>query len=338
MPNITIQKVAETAGVSTKTVSRVVNKETGVKQATRERVQAVIDQLHYQPNPAARGLAAARSFLIALLYDNPSTAYINGLQNGALTTCRKHGFGLLIHPCQHDDEKLCQNITLMARQSRIDGLILTPPLCDMENILHMLDERGLKYVRISPLEVNDRSPVAYADEFQAAYKMTEHLVSQGHSRIGFITGLPHRSGTEMRLAGYRQAIEDNALNLDESIIIEGRYTFRSGEAAARKLLRMENRPTAIFASNDYMAAGVMKVATQMKIRVPYELSISGYDDSPLSRHIWPRLTTIRHPVEKVAEQATAMLLHHLSDEPAAFSPETIHSELVVRESTGPLLH
>jgi LacI family transcriptional regulator len=332
-----MQKVAEIAGVATKTVSRVVNKETGVSQRTRDKVMAVIEQLEYQPNPSARGLAAARSFLIALLYDNPSTAYITGLQNGALKSCRENGYGLLIHPCKHQDPDLCRNIRHMARQSRVDGMILTPPLCDMEELLDMLDERGLGYARISPLENNDRSPYVYADEFRAAYLMTEYLVSQGHTRIGFITGHPHRSGTERRMAGFRQALEDSHLDFDPDLVVEGKYTFESGEVGSRKLLRLAERPTAIFASNDYMAAGVMKVANQMRIRVPYDLSVSGYDDAPVARHIWPPLTTIRHPVNQVAEQAAILLIRQMNGEPAEFVPESIHSELVVRESTGPLV-
>jgi LacI family transcriptional regulator len=337
MPNVTMQKVASIAGVSMKTVSRVVNKENGVKPETRKKVLEVIKQLEYQPNPAARGLAAAKSFLVALLYDNPSKSYITRLQDGVLDACRKHGYGLLIHPCQSNADDVLQNINTMARQSRVDGLVLTPPLCDNEDLLDMLDERGLKYVRISPLEHNDRSPVVYADECDAAYRMTQYLISQGHTRIGFITGHPNRSGTEMRIKGYRAAMDDAALQIDPLLMIPGKYTFDSGEAAARKLLRMENRPTAIFACNDYMAAGVMKVAHQMKIRVPYELSVNGYDNSSLSHHIWPRLTTVSHPVEEVARQAASILIKELGGESTTFEPDSIHSELVIRESTGPLI-
>jgi LacI family transcriptional regulator len=337
MPNITMQMIAEMTGVSLKTVSRVVNKEPGVSPATREKVEAVIRQLDYQPNPSARGLASARSFLIALLYDNPSTAYIISLQNGALAACREHNYGLLIDPCDHHDEDLVSGVKSLARRSRVDGMLLTPPLCDMEELLDMLDERGLKYVRISPLEHNDRSPFVYADEFQAAYRMTEYLISQGHSRIGLVTGHPHRSGTEMRLKGYTRAIEDASMELDPELIIPGDYTFESGESAARKLLRMTNRPTAIFASNDYMASGVLKVAQQMKLRVPYDLSVSGYDDAPLAGRLWPRLTTVRHPVEQVCREAAELLIRELKGETASFDPNVIHSELVIRESTGPLV-
>ena len=335
MPNITMQMIAELTGVSLKTVSRVVNKESGVKQETRDKIEAAIQQLDFQPNPSARGLAAARSFLIALLYDNPSTAYIIGLQNGALTACREHNFDLLIDPCNHRDPNLVQDVRTLARRSRVDGLLLTPPLCDMEDLLDMLDERKLKYVRISPLEKNDRSPFVYADEFQAAHTMTEYLISQGHNRIGFVTGHPHRSGTQMRLQGYTKALEDNAIELEPELVIPGDYTFESGEAAARKLLRSANRPSAIFASNDYMAAGVLKVATQMKLRIPYDLSVAGYDDAPLAQRMWPRLTTIRHPVEKVCRCATKILINYLQDKSTEFDPDQIHSELVIRESTGP---
>lgn len=337
MPNVTMQMIAEMAGVSLKTVSRVVNKEAGVRKETRERVEAIIRETEYEPNPSARGLAAARSWLIGLLYDNPSTAYIIALQNGALGGCRDHGYSLLIHPCNHLDADLVSSVRGLARRSRMDGLLLTPPLCDMGELLDMLDERGLKYVRISPLEHSSRSPFVYADEQQAAYQMTEYLVSQGHSRIGMITGAPHRSGTEMRLAGYRQAIEDNHLEIDPALIVPGDYTFESGEAGARRLLRGADRPTAIFASNDYMASGVLKVAAQMKLRVPYDLSVAGYDDAPLARRLWPRLTTIRHPVEQVCRKATELLVADLRGDPTGFDPGTIRSELVVRESTGPLM-
>ena len=332
-----MQQIAEKAGVSLKTVSRVVNKENGVKQETRERIEALIEQLDFQPNPSARGLAAARSFLVALLYDNPSTAYIISLQSGALTACRENGYGLIINPCDRHNSDLVSSVKSLARSTRIDGLLLTPPLCDNEDLLDMLDERNLKYVRISPLEQNDRSPFVYADEIQAAYRMTEYLVSQGHERIGMVTGHPHRSGTEMRIKGYSQAIEDNALELDHSLSIPGDYTVESGEAAARTLLRLAERPTAVIASNDYMAAGVLKVATQMKLRIPYDLSVAGYDDAPLAERLWPRLTTVRHPVEQVSRLATELLLSQLKGEDAVFDPELIHSELVIRESTGPLL-
>ena len=336
MPNITMQMIAEMAGVSLKTVSRVVNKETGVSTRTREKVENIIRQLDYEPNPSARGLATSRSFLIALLYDNPSTAYIISLQSGALAACREHNYGLIIDPCDHHDQDLVSEVRSLARRSRVDGLLLTPPLCDMEDLLDMLDERELKYVRISPLEHNDRSPFVYADEFQAAYRMTEYLISQGHSRIGLITGTPHRSGTEMRLRGYLKAIEENALDYQPELVVTGQYTFESGEAGARKLLRLPDRPTAIFASNDYMASGVLKVAQQMKLRVPYDLSVAGYDDAPLASRLWPRLTTVRHPVSQVSREATTLLIRHLQGEPAEFNPQVIHSELVIRESTGPL--
>jgi LacI family transcriptional regulator len=271
------------------------------------------------------------------MYDNPNSAYIIGLQNGALRTCRTHNFELLIHPCNHQDENLVQQIRSMARHSRVDGLILSPPLCDMDDLLDMLDARDLAYVRISPLNQNDRSPIVYADEYQAAYKMTTYLVSQGHQRIGFITGHPNRSGTLMRLKGYRQALQDNAIEYEDLLVEEGLYTFESGEAGARRLLRSGKRPTAIFASNDLMAAGVLKVAHQMRIRMPYELSVCGYDDAPLAKRTWPRLTTVRHPVEQIAAQATSMLIQKLKGEAAEFDPGLIHSELVVRESTGPLM-
>jgi LacI family transcriptional regulator len=335
MPNITMQQIAEMAGVSLKTVSRVVNKESGVRQETRDRVEKLIRKLEFQPNPSARGLAAARSFLVALLYDNPSTAYIIALQKGALRACRENNYGLIIDPCDRHSPDLVADTRTLVRRSRIDGLLLTPPLCDRADLLDMLDERNLKYVRISPLEHNDRSPLVFADEISAAYRMTEYLVSQGHERIGFVTGHPHRSGTEMRIEGYSKALTDNGIEVQPELIVQGDYTFESGEAAARKLLRAAEPPTAIFASNDYMASGVMKVATQLNLRIPYDISIAGYDDAPLAARLWPGLTTVRHPVERVSHIATEILIRYIQDQDTRFDPDLIHSDLVIRESTGP---
>jgi LacI family transcriptional regulator len=337
MPNITMQQIADMAGVSLKTVSRVVNKESGVKQSTREKIEALVEKYDFQPNPSARGLASSRSYLIGLLYKNPSASYIIGLQDGALAACRAHKYGLLIHPCDHEDPGVVDTVNQLARHSRVDGLLLTPPLCDMEPLLEMLERRKLKYVRISPLEHNDRSPFVFADEEQAAFRMTEYLLSQGHMRIGFITGAVNRSGTEMRLAGYRKSLANHNIDCEDSLVVEGDYSYESGEMAARKLLRLQDRPTAIFASNDYMASGVLKVAAQMGVRVPHDLSVAGYDDAPLAQRLWPRLTTIHHHVEQMTQAATEILIRHLNDGDTEFDPESIYSELIVRESTAPLL-
>ncbi len=335
MSRITMQEVAEKAGVSMKTVSRVINNEQNVRKTTRDKVFQTIEELDFQPNMAARNLAADRSFLLGLLYDNPSSAYTVDLQNGSLKTCHSWGYSLLIHPCDSNDKAIYQNIDSLIKRTRMDGVILTPPLSDDQKLLDNLDERNIKYVRVSPLAHNDRSPYVFVNEDKAAYDMTQHLISLGHERIGFITGISGRSGTKMRLEGYRSALKDNGITIKNELVQQGQYSFESGEQCARKLLKLANRPTAIFASNDYMAAGVMKIANQMKIKVPFELSVCGYDDAPIAHHIWPGLTTIKNPVEQLSALATDHLIHTIKKQPLTVAPSNNQYQLIIRESTGP---
>lgn len=336
MKAVTMQDVADRAGVSPKTVSRVVNNEPRVSESTRKKIQKVIDELSFQPNKSAQSLAADRSLLIGLLYDNPSSTYVVDLQAGVLGVCHKFGYGLVIHPCENDSPELIQRLRELLDSSRMDGLILTPPMTENQELLDFLVSSGTPYVLISPLDNSQSELSVSVDDSVITQQAIQSLIDFGHQRIGFITGVRKRSGSEMRLLGYQQALEKNNISYDESLVVEGNFTFGSGVLAAQELLRHENPPTAIFASNDYMAAGVMKAALQLRISIPHELSLCGFDDTPVAGYMSPGLTTIRHPLERLASHAGELLIRQLKKHTQPFEAETLKSELILRGSTGPV--
>lgn len=331
----TIDDVAALARVSIKTVSRVVNDEPNVTPATRARVRKAIAALHYRPSRSARSLAGQRSFLIGLLYDNPSASYVIGVQSGALAACRDADYQLLIHPCSYQRPGLAEEITGLVRQSHLEGLLLTPPLSDQRSLAEALDAAGIDYVRIAPGKRLAAGRGVYTNDRVICRRMTEHLVSLGHRRIAFIVGHPDHLAVAKRHGGYRDGLAAGGLPCDPGLVIQGMNSFESGVEAARKILGGRKRPTAIFASNDDMAAGALLVAHELGIGVPEELSIAGFDDIPLARQLWPPLTTIRQPIVEMGRRAADMLLARLR---ARTQPEStgeeIESVLVLRESTA----
>lgn len=332
----TIDDVAALAGVSIKTVSRVVNKEPNVSAGTRERVERAIAQLNYRPNPSARRLAGNRSYLIGLLYDNPSASYVINVQTGVLEACRAESYDLLIHPCTYTDASLPEEIVQLYRDSSLDGLILTPPLSDLAPLVKALRKEGVPSIRIAPAERIADTDAVRTNDRAACREMTEYLAALGHERIGFIIGHPDHAAVAARYSGYLEGMEVAGLRVSKRFVVQGYNSFESGIECAHQLLTRKRPPTAIFASNDDMAAGVMLVAHQMELAIPGDLSIVGFDDIPLARQLWPALTTIRQPVKLMAHAAASILiarLHNRSDEEL---PRTIDSTQVLRDSAGPV--
>ena len=341
MNKATIDDVAGLAGVSIKTVSRVVNKEPNVREGTRARVLKAVSDLDYRPNPSARRLASKRSYLIGLLYDdpslhdNPSSNYFVNLQQGALRICKSESYDLLIHPCNYKDKNLRREILSLISHSRIDGLVLAPPLSDMNSIVSAIQKTGTPLVRISPgYRIDARSSV-FTNDREVCAAMTEYLASLGHTRIAFITGHPDHKALANRYLGYQDGLKNAGLKHLKGLVKDGDNSFASGEECAKKLLQSKSPPTAIFACNDDMATGVLRVAHQMGIKVPDELSVAGFDDIPLAQQIYPSLTTIRQPVRTMAETAVEILMADVRSRPAIEKPHTIAAVLKIRESTGP---
>ncbi len=330
----TISDVASLAGVSIKTVSRVVNKEGNLREVTRDKVLKAIKKLRYTPNLSARGLAGHHSFLFAVLYDNPSANYILDVQNGVLQECRKEGFDLLIHPCDTGSKKLFEDICTLVEKSRVAGLILTPPLSDMLSLQKKLQNAKIPFVRIAPANHDLISPYVHCDDEAAACRMTEHLLSLNHTEIAFIKGHPGHGASGLRLAGYKKALKQARLSINRKLIRQGHFDFSSGVRCSKELLALESPPTAIFACNDDMAAGVLYTAHAMNVAVPGQLSVVGFDDTPVAQQIWPALTTVKQPIGKMAQAATALLIATLRKNSDHNIVQAFECALEIRDSTS----
>lgn len=346
----TIKDVARLAGVSFKTVSRVINREPSVGEELQERVWAAIKELNYQPNISARQLRGAASF-IAFIYDNPNSHYVIEMQHGLLAECRAQGYELLIHPLASGSGDTAADLEQLLSTGHIAGLVLTPPFSENPELIAALRERKLPFVRIvsGSADPAETEPCIFVDDYQAAFDITAYLAGLGHRRIAFLGGEDiHRSSVERR-QGYLAALADNGIAEDPALIVPGEFNFDSGAERTRRLLSMQPRPTAIFAANDEIAAGALFSARIHQVAVPQELSIVGFEDSPFSRQTWPKLTTAHQPNSAIAGSAASHLIASIrasrhgssahapagSGSDNALPGNGFRPQLVVRDSTCP---
>jgi len=336
---VTIHDVAKKAGVSFKTVSRVLNNEANVSVETQEKVRKAISALQYSPSIAARVLAGSRSFLIGLLYDTPSSYYTHSVQMGALERCREAGFHLVLEKCDSQARNAAAAILTTIRHTRLDGVILTPPLSDNYAIRESLVEQQILQVLISPPKLDAALASVYMNDRQAAFDMTQHLISLGHKRIGFIKGLSRHGAAMLRQLGYQDALKSSGIKPDEDMIKDGNFRFQSGADAAEQLLTQNEPPTAIFASNDEMAAGAVATAHRLGLSIPRDLSVAGFDDVPYASITWPALTTVHQPIVEMGAAAADLLIAGIQSkrhEPAERARSiSFRHDLKIRASTGP---
>lgn len=307
----TISDVAAAAGVSPMTVSRVINGESNVRESTREQVAEVIRKLNYAPSAAARSLAGGEEVRIGLLYSNPSSAYLSEFLVGSLDQAARSNVQLVVQKC--DEDVLEQSLIDHLVQGRVDGIVLPPPLCDAEAVLSAVAELDIPAVAVATGRPAETMAAVSIDDRRAAFEMTQHLLELGHSRIGFIIGNPNQTASAERLAGYRAALAESGLGAEEGLIVQGLFTYRSGLHAAERLLTLAERPTAIFASNDDMAAAAVAVAHRRGLDVPRDLSVCGFDDTALATTIWPELTTIRQPIVEMSRTAVELLVREIKE-------------------------
>lgn len=334
MSRKTIHDVAAAAGVSIKTVSRVLNDEPNVRQDTRDRVLAAIEALEFRPSLLARSLAGNRSNTLGFIYDDPSINHLTDLQRGAMARCREAGHRLLVQPFLERGAELVREVVGFVEQTHLDGLIVTPPLSVLPDLAAALESRGIAHARIAPGDGVTRVPTTDMDDAGAAREMTDYLLGLGHTRIAFVLGHPEHVSAHQRFAGFRAAMEARGLLAPPGYVVQGAYSFESGMAAARQLLALPRPPTAIFASNDDMAAGVLLTAHDLGIEVPARLSVAGFDDTFIAGTLWPRLTTVHQPSFDLAYEATGQLLAWLKTGEVPPRLRVPH-RLVIRASTGP---
>lgn len=333
----TINDIARLANVSKKTVSRVINESPFVREETRARINDIIKRVGFTPDPQARALAFRRSFLIGLIYDNPNAPYVINFQEGALGALRRMGYELVVHPCDRHSEEFLTDIRRFITRQKLDGVVMLPPVSENSTLADMLRKLECPYIRVIAAALDDPKNLVMSMDRQSAAEVAEHLAKLGHRRIAMIMGpRTYRSAIE-RLEGFSNALADRGLSLPPEFVAEGAYTFESGAACADLLLSRTPRPTAIFAGNDETAAGVYRTAYLRGVKIPDELTVIGFDDSPLASRLCPSLTTMRQPIRDMGRIAAEKLIAKISgfaDGPA-ISTTTVVPHLVVRESSGP---
>lgn len=311
---VTIVDVAKEAGVSFKTVSRVMNGESSVREKTRDKVLKAAKALDFQMNVAARNLRKQRSNLIALLINNPSRSYVENIQIGAMEWCARNGYHLIVEDTGGRTKKLDD----VFKKLQIAGTILVPPMSDDAGVLDYLKANDIAYVRISPETPDAGTSHVKMDDAKASYELVSRLIHLGHDRIAIITGPSGMGVTQNRLKGYARALEEAGIEPRADYMIGGKFSYESGLSAAESLLRLPQRPSAIFASNDDMAAAAIAAAYKLGLRVPEDVSIAGYDDTPIASIMCPQISTVRQPIKEMARKAAQLLNHainHPGDDP-----------------------
>lgn len=328
----TINDIARLAGVSKKTVSRVINALPSVQQETRERIQAVIEDLGYAPDPQARGLAFRRAFLIGLVYDNPNPQHVVNMQLGLLDGLRGSGFELVVHPCDQTSASFLGDLRSFVERQKLFGVVLMPPVSEDERVAQLMSKLGCDYVRVASVSLDAPEHMIETQDRLGGVAAGRHLAELGHKLVAHIGGPPRFRSTYERRAGFEAGLAEHGLELQPKYARVGAYTFESGIELGLELLRMKPRPTAIFTGNDEMAAGVLHAARQLNVRVPEALSVVGFDDFEIAARVWPALTTIHTPTREIGRLAAVRVLGRFA--PEGEPPDRLPS-LVVRASSGP---
>ena len=334
----TIYDVAELAGVSAKTVSRVLNEDKAVKGPTRERVLEAMGKLDYRPNAQARQLRLGQKTSIGLLLEDPAGGYQGRFHHAMLSACMESGKYLAVELYEDGRRDWDDVIARFLNDAQIKDMILLPTLCDFGPLKNLLKARQINCILISPSTPDDHYASVAMDDRLAARDVTDYLLKLGHTKIAHIAGHPDHAASMLRRLGYLEAFDAILKPRPPAeYIAQGYFSFKSGIEAAEKLLTLPDRPTAIFAANDEMAAATCSMAHKMGLRIPEDLSVIGFDDAPISSAVWPALTTVRQPYLDMARRAIQVLNSagqvHASDRQVR---HIIHHQLVERETTAAL--
>jgi LacI family transcriptional regulator len=312
----TIRDVARAAGVSFKTVSRVINGVTTVDPEIRSRVERAVTALAYRPNRAARMLGGGRSSTLAVMFGKAMTSKNSGLDHlptfavdvisGALQACSAADYKLMIVDFGDAPDAGRADLDRILRDTKLDGAILMPPWCDTPWLLDHLDERGVVYARILPGTMLERGLALTVDNRPAGEAIAQLLLDLGHRQIGLIDAPAGHLAGQARVETFLARLSHQAgVTLYHR---PGNFLFEGGHAMGGELLDLPSRPTAIFAANDEMAAGVLAAAIDRNIDVPRDLSVMGYGDLWVSRQTWPRLSTVHQPIGEMTEAGAQALI------------------------------
>jgi LacI family transcriptional regulator len=328
----TINDVARMAGVSKKTVSRVINDSPLVRGETREAVKAIIRETGFAPDPQARGLAFRRAFLVGLIYDNPNPQHTVSHQQGLLDAFQGSGFELVVRPVDRASPRLLAEMTSFVERQKPFGVVLPSPVSENEALVALLKELGCRYVRIASIPLDEPDCMVVSHDGKGAAEAARHLARLGHTRIALISGPPNFRSSNERRKGFEDGLAECGLALDGALVRQGGYTYESGVEAARELFALKDRPTAVFALNDEMAAGAYTSAHEAGLSIPRDVSVVGFDDAPIATRLWPPMTTVRLPLREMGRLAGELLL--ASGGRARAPAHDVQPELIVRASTA----
>lgn len=328
--SITIRDVAKKSGVSVSTVSRVLNGKVDVAKTTKNHVLKIIDELGYSTNLAARSMRSQKKNLIGLIMPDIAYPYAIEIMKGVNQAIAESEFDLLVYTSGDvrkrghvtSEQKY---ITLLAK-SISDGVIVVAPVASEYNI-------DKPIVSIDPVMSNPTYPSVHATNYEGSTEAMEYLIGLGHQRIGFIGGRVELESANQRLAGYRNALEKAGIPIDEQLIVSGDYTTKTGIEGGQRLLLHEDRPSAIFASNDQMAMGVYQIAEKLDLQIPGDFSLVGFDNIPESKYLG--LTTVDQFISEMGYAATQMLIRIINEVPEENQILKIRTQLVVRNSCRP---
>lgn len=332
---LTINDIARLAQVSKKTVSRVINKSPLVTEETRTRVEAVIRKHDFEPNPQARGLALRRAFLIGLVYDNPNPSYVVNMQNGVLDALEGTGFELVVRPCDRRSPTFLEQIRGFIMRQRLAGVILPPSVSEDQALAQVLGELDCPYVRIASVRIDKAERMVLTHDAAGAAAAATHLADLGHRRIAHISGPATFRSSHERRRGFAEGLSGRGLALIGAYDKTGGYTYASGVERAYELLTQTPRPTAIFTGNDEMAVGVYRAAHDLGLSIPDDLSVVGYDDSPIASQVWPALTSVHLPIRDMGKAAAERVLQMGSAAGATTELVQFTPKLVARGSSAP---
>lgn len=332
----TINDIARMAGVSKKTVSRVINRSPLLNEDTRRKVDEVIRAAGYVPNPQARALALRRNFLIGLVHDNPNAQMVLGVQQGLLSVLAGTEYELIVRPVNRGSASMIDDLRQFLERQRLHGIVILPPISENDALAALCDELSCRYVRMGSAQLDVAARMVGSNDRDLVRDATRYLIAQGHRRIGLVAGPSGFRSAFERRSGFSEALSEAGIDLPAAYVAEGSYRFESGIAAGNQLLDADPRPTAIFSSNDEMAAGVLHAARSSGLDVPADLSIIGFDDTAIASHLWPPLTTIRWPISDMAQAAAHKLMADTPDaDEAGAAPFLFLSTLVQRASVAP---
>lgn len=330
----TIKQVAETAGVSIATVSRVINEIDNVNPETRDKILRVVSDLKYTPNPAARGLIMKRTEAIGLLLPDLHGEFFSEIIRGVDEAVQLQKYHLLVSSSHND--RLEIEAALKFMRGRVDGIIIMSPQVDSDILLANLP-KSIPAVLLN-CHINDpHFDTIVTDGFSGAKEMVSYLLGIGHTRIAVIKGGDNNSESQERLRGYQTALSEHGLAHNAALEFDGDFTETSGFEAAKKILKMEERPTAIFALNDSMAIGAIGAIREAGLRIPNDISICGFDDIPVAKYLSPSLTSVHVPIHDLGVMAINRLfsrLHNQSKDEATHI--FVQTTVCIRDSCKPI--